>query len=108
MKIPKRLTVRVNLDNVLKEHIYKGAKGNYLDLVLFNTPDNQFGNDYVVKQDIDKDKRPEVVPILGNARAWEPNGGDTNQMTGAPTQQAPTQQAPPNMNGQSNDGLPFS
>ena len=85
MKIPKRITIKVNVDAVLNEHLYQGKKGKYLNLVLFNTPDNQFGEDYVVKQDIPQDQRPPEVPILGNAKVWEPNGGDTNQMTGAPS-----------------------
>lgn len=68
---PKRLTVRVNVDKVLKEHIYKGQKGNYLNLVLFNTPGNPYGQDYCVKQEIDKDKRADIeTEIIGEAKAW--------------------------------------
>ena len=110
MHIPKRLTVRVNLDAVLKEHIYNGKKGKYLNLVLFNTPENQFGDDYVVKQDIAEDQRPpDGAPILGNAKAWNPDGGQKNfnggqQVNGASPAVAPPAPPAPNAN---DDGLPF-
>lgn len=106
MNIPKRLTARVKLNDVLKEHIYKGKKGDYLDLVFFNTPDNQFGADYVIKQDIPQDKRPENgAPILGNAKCWDPNGGMTNVNVGAPSNNAPAETpTPANAN---DDNLPF-
>lgn len=68
---PKRLTVRVNVDKVLKEHLYKGQKGNYLNLVLFNTPGNPYGQDFCVKQEVDKDLRADVeTEIIGEAKAW--------------------------------------
>ena len=106
MNIPKRMTVRVDLDKVMKEHIYQGKKGKYLDLVLFNTPDNQFGADYVVKQDIAQDKRPENgAPILGNAKCWQPNGGTTNVNVGEPSNNRPAPSPAPNNN--ANDDLPF-
>lgn len=105
MNIPKRITVKVDLDKIMKEHIYVGKKGKYLDLVLFNTPDNQFGADYVVKQDISQDKRPEDgSPILGNARCWEPNAGSTNVNVGAPSNNA---SAPSPATNNANDDLPF-
>lgn len=108
MKIPKRLTIRVDLEKVLKEHIYQGAKGKYLNLVLFNTPENQFGNDYVVKQDIPQDKQPEDgAPILGNAKCWLPNDGIKNMNGGGALNgnSTPSQQPPQQPN--NNDDLPF-
>lgn len=113
MKIPKRITLKIDVDKILAEHLYQGKKGKYLDVVLFNTPDNQFGADYVVKQDLPRDVRDAgtEAPILGNARVFEPNGGDTNQTVGAPSEQSGPQtppQAAPNMNGHAKDnGLPF-
>lgn len=80
--IPKRLTIRVDVNKILTEHLYNGAKGKYLNLVLFNTPDNEYGNDYVVKQDIPQESRPDDVPILGNAKAWEATGGQKNMNQG--------------------------
>lgn len=110
MHIPKRLTIKVNLDKVLKEHLYQGKKGTYLNLVLFNTPHNEYGDDYCVKQDIPENQRPPEIEICGNAKVWEPNGGHTNENRGAPSNngtpppQAPT---PPAEQPTNNDGLPF-
>jgi len=68
---PKRLTVRVNVDKILKEHLYKGSKGNYLNLILHNTPGNPYGQDFLVKQELPKELRDTVeVEILGEAKAW--------------------------------------
>ena len=110
MKIPKRITLKIDVDKVLTEHLFQGKKGKYLDVVLFNTPDNQFGNDYVVKQDLPREVRDAGTesPILGNARVFEPNGGDTNQSVGAPSTNGnmPTQ-TPAFGQSTSNDGLPF-
>jgi hypothetical protein len=111
MKIPKRITLKIDVDKVLMDHLYQGKKGKYLDVVLFNTPDNQFGNDYVVKQDLPREVRDAgtEAPILGNARVFEPNGGDTNQSVGAPSMNGNTTPPPPAF-GQptNNNGLPFS
>ena len=44
----------------------------YVDLVLFETPDSQYG-DFIVKQQVTKEEREKKVamPILGNAKNWE-------------------------------------
>lgn len=101
------MTVKVNLDNVLKEHLYNGAKGTYLDLVLFNTPDNQFGDDFVVKQDLSKEVRDNgtEAPILGNGKVWELGGAkNPGKDQGAPPPVAPSTPSAPSS---FNDNLPF-
>jgi hypothetical protein len=68
---PKRLTVRINVDKVLKNHLYKGVKGTYLNLILHNTPGNPYGQDFLVKQEISKELRDTVeMEIIGEAKAW--------------------------------------
>ena len=103
--LPTRITVKVNLDLVLKEHLYKGKKGTYLDLVLWNTPDSAFGHDFSVKQDLGKEAREQGIQteFLGNARAFNIGQGKPAQKEGqaAPTQ--PAQAAPTNPA----DDLPF-
>jgi hypothetical protein len=47
--------------------LYVGEKGTYLDVVLIETPDNKFGNDFIAKQDCGKENR-DIAPILGNAK----------------------------------------
>jgi len=67
---PKRLTVRINVDKIKKEHLYKGAKGTYLNLVLFNTPGNLYGQDFGVKQDAGEGNREVEMDFIGEAKAW--------------------------------------
>lgn len=101
---PKRLTLKVNLDLVKKDHLYQGKKGRYLDLVLFNTPESPYGDDFVVKQDLGKDAREKGVesPILGNGKAWDLSGTPTPKDGGQPApNNAP--QTPPS----ASDDLPF-
>jgi hypothetical protein len=69
---PKRLTVKINVDKIKKEHLYKGKKGTYLKLVAFNTPDNPYGQDFGVKQDLGKDNNGDYLPseFIGEVKAW--------------------------------------
>jgi len=64
------ITVNIDVTKIDKARLFKGAKGTYLDIVLFenkNGPD-QFGNDGIVKQSQSKEDRDAKVetPILGN------------------------------------------
>lgn len=97
------MTVKVNLDKVLKDRLYKGQKGTYLDLVLFNTPDSPYGDDFAVKQDLGKEAREQGVesPFLGNAKAWDLSGSPAPKDGGTAAPAAPQKPAP------SNDDLPF-
>jgi len=101
---PKRLTVKVNLDNINRDRLYKGKKGTYLDLVLFNTPESEYGEDFVVRQDLGKEAREqgEQQPILGNAKAWALGEGEPAKKEGGGGQNlAPSKPA------RSSDDLPF-
>ena len=56
----------------MKEHLFRGEKGTYLDLVIWenkNGPD-QYGNTHTICQSISKEAREagEKGPILGNMR----------------------------------------
>ena len=110
MKIPKRITLKIDVEKIMSDHLYQGKKGKYLDVILFNTPTNEFGADYVVKQDLPREVRDAgtEAPILGNAKTWEPNGGETNQSVGAPTVNDNAMvTSKPNTATKTNDGLPF-
>ena len=71
MNIPRIIRAQINVDLIEKKHLYKGKKGTYLNVSLVNTPDSQFGQDYMVAQDVSKEDREAGVkgPILGNAEA---------------------------------------
>lgn len=64
------ISINVNVDKVDKERFFKGKKGRYMDLVLFETPDSDYG-DYMVKQRGDKGEK---MPILGNGKYFKPKG----------------------------------
>lgn len=64
------ITASINVAKIDKSKLYEGKKGKYLDIVLIPTPDNQYGNDYMVVQSLSKEARDagERGEILGNAK----------------------------------------
>ena len=62
------ISLNINIDKVDKTRFFEGKKGRYLDLVLFETPDSEYG-DYMVKQRGEKGER---MAILGNAKYFKP------------------------------------
>jgi len=66
------ITAKINCSRILKEHLFEGKNGKYLDLVIWenkNGPD-QYGNTHTICQSISKEAREagEKGPILGNMR----------------------------------------
>ena len=64
------ISINVNIDKIDKKRFFEGKKGRYLDLVLFETPDSEYG-DYMIKQRGDKGEK---MPILGNGKYFKPRG----------------------------------
>jgi hypothetical protein len=62
------ISLSVNIDKIDKKRFFEGKKGRYLDLILFETPDSDYG-DYLVKQ---RGERNEKMPILGNGKYFKP------------------------------------
>ena len=60
---------RINVKKINKDRIYVGQKGSYLDFVLIETPNSQYGN-YMIVQSVSKEERLSGVKgeIIGNAR----------------------------------------
>jgi hypothetical protein len=73
------ISLNVNVDKVDKKRFFEGKKGRYLDLVLFETPDSEYG-DYMVKQRGDKGEK---MPILGNGKYFKPKDGAGKKSTSA-------------------------
>jgi hypothetical protein len=75
MSKPRPITLKLNVSKILKEHLFKGAKGTYLDLVVWPNKDGagQFGDTHYVVQEISKTAREagERGPIIGNAKVPE-------------------------------------
>ena len=83
------IRIKIDVSKLDKTAFFKGAKGTYADITLIENrggPD-RFGNDYMVVQDLGKDRRlaGERGPILGNGKAYT-NG--TPGSTGGRSQQA--------------------
>jgi hypothetical protein len=74
------ISINVNIEKVDKERFFKGKKGRYMDLVLFETPDSEYG-DYMVKQRGDKGEK---MPILGNGKYFKPKDGTAGAKKGKP------------------------
>jgi hypothetical protein len=62
------ISINVNVEKIDKGRFFKGKKGRYMDLVLFETPESEYG-DYMVKQRGEKGER---MPILGNGKYFKP------------------------------------
>lgn len=63
------ITAKINCSAIDKSRLFKGAKGTYLDIVLIDTPNGQYG-DYMVVQAVTKEEREKGIkgPILGNGQ----------------------------------------
>lgn len=65
-----KILLKINCSKIDKEHLFDGKKGKYLDAILIPTPDDQYGNDFVICQSVAKAQRGAGVkgPIIGNAK----------------------------------------
>ena len=97
--LPKSISLSINLDKIEDQHIIQGQKGRYLDIRMFLSENNEYGNDYMAVQGVSKEKREagERGPILGNAKAWKddykaPQGGGS---TSAPADTSSASDAMP-------------
>lgn len=102
MDLPKTINGGINISKIDKKYIITGKNGDkYINLRIVHTPQNQYGQDYMITQDVDKETRDKAkasgewpdTPILGNAKVW----GD---------KPSPQQQQPVASNNQEDD-LPF-
>lgn len=82
------ITAKINVTKIDRAKLFKGEKGTYLDIVLIDTPNGQYG-DYMVVQSVTKEEREAGVrgTILGN--------GKTVVRKGAQSAPAQPQSAPP-------------
>lgn len=71
------ISINVNVEKIDKERFFQGKKGRYMDLVLFETPDSEYG-DYMVKQ---RGEKGEKMPILGNGKYFKPKEGTKGAKT---------------------------
>lgn len=64
------ISLKIDVKKVVKEKLYYGKKGTYLDAVLIETPADKYGNDYVIIQSLSEADRKagQKGAILGNAK----------------------------------------
>ena len=75
------ISITINVSKINKEYLYEGKQGRYLNIVLFPTENDQYGNDYKAVQGLTKEQRAAGLkgPILGNGKnvgaARKPSSG---------------------------------
>jgi hypothetical protein len=64
------ISVSINVSKINKEYLIEGKQGKYLNLVLWPTENDQYGNDYKVVQGLSKEQRAAGLKgnILGNGK----------------------------------------
>ena len=70
------ITLKIDVTKISKSRLFTGEKGTYLDAVLIETPNNQYGDDYMIVESVTKEEREQGVKgaILGNARILTKKG----------------------------------
>ncbi len=72
--------LKINVNLIDKTHLFRGAKGTYLDVTLMENKDgpDQYGNDGFIVQDIGKEAREAggKCPIIGNWRHLQKRTAD--------------------------------
>lgn len=63
----------VDVTKIDKNHLVRGSKGTYVDFILIPISNNQYGDDFLVKQEIKDRKEGERGIVIGNARYLKPN-----------------------------------
>lgn len=102
------ISLSINVSEIEKGRIFKGKKGNYLDMTVFVDLDqaDQYGNHGMIVQSTTKDEKQNGVKgkILGNCKVfWK---GESQQQ--APQQNQPQQQATANdFDNSFDDDIPF-
>ena len=102
------IKLKLNVSRIIKDHLYAGKNGKYLDLVAWpnkNGPD-QYGNTHMVCQELSKEARDagEKGPIIGNLTLPEQESPPSRQ---APPVRQQRQQAHQETEPMEEDDIPF-
>ena len=89
------ISAKLDVSKIDKTKLFKGQKGTYLDITLLENRNgtDQYGNDFMVVQDLGKEARDkgEKGPILGNAKIRVQNKAAT-QSAPAPQSKHPDEE----------------
>lgn len=63
------IKAKIDVTKIDKTRLFQGQKGKYLDVVLIETPNSEYG-DFMIVQEVTKEERQAGVKgaILGNAK----------------------------------------
>ena len=98
--------IKINVLKILKEHLFKGQKGTYLDCAIWPNKNGtgEYGDTHYITQEISKEarERGERGAIIGSL-TWI----DEPKAAPAPRQPQPPRPAPPADPDALGDGCPF-
>jgi len=98
--------IKINVSKILKEHLFKGQKGTYLDCAIWPNKNGtgEYGDTHYITQEISKEARDrgERGAIIGSL-TWI----DEPKAAPAPRPSPPQRQTPPDDPDAPSDGLPF-
>lgn len=97
--------LKIDVTKILKQHLFEGAKGKYLDATVFLNVDekDQYDNNGMITQSW-KDQDKGEGPILGNAQVfWRDDGGKS-----APPTQGSNHGSAPQGSNDFEDDIPFA
>jgi hypothetical protein len=84
------ISVRIDMKKIDEKRIYKGQKGDYLDLTTFVNLDekDQYDNNGFISQSVSEEERAAKVkaPILGNVKVFYK---ETNKQESLESEDAP-------------------
>lgn len=98
--------IKINVLKILKEHLFKGQKGTYLDCAIWPNKNGtgEYGDTHYITQEISKEarERGERGAIIGSL-TWI----DEPKAAPAPRQPQPQRPAPPADPDAQGDNVPF-
>lgn len=93
------IKIKINVTKILKEYIFEGKNGKYLNLVAWPNKNGtgQYGDTHFVSQDLPKEARDEGVqaPILGNLTLPEEEAPPPRQQSRPAPRPNAARQKPP-------------
>ncbi len=65
------ISIRLDVTKIEKERLYKGEKGTYLNCIMIDTPESDYG-DFMIVQEVSKEEREAGTKgtILGNGKIF--------------------------------------
>lgn len=78
------ISVSINLSKIDKSELYEGKNGKYLNLLIKETPNDKYGNDYMVTQSVSKESRENGKngEIVGNGKNIGTNNSQSSNKGG--------------------------